>query len=117
MAIAPFAGHCWLYRDDYTARRFPPPAGDSPGRPQHRTATSSSIIWPWLAVGLLPTLVGLAGTLYFVAAFALGLMFLGFGLELAFARTTAAARRLLLASLVYLPVMFLFMALDKVPQF
>ena len=105
----------WLYREDYTRAGFRllpviHPDGGSTGR--HIVINNLAL----LAVGLLPTLVGLAGTLYFVAALVLGLMFLGFGVELAFVRTTAAARRLLLASLVYLPVMFLFMALDKVPQ-
>lgn len=106
----------WLYREDYTRAGFRllpviHPDGGSTGR--HIVINNLAL----LAVGLLPTLVGLAGTLYFVAALVLGLMFLGFGVELAFVRTTAAARRLLLASLVYLPMMFLFMALDKVPQF
>lgn len=106
----------WLYREDYARAGFRllpvvHPDGRSTGR--HIVMNNLAL----LAVGLLPTLVGLAGTVYFVTAFALGLFFLGFGLELAFVRTTAAARRLLLASLVYLPVMFLFMALDKVPQF
>ena len=106
----------WLYREDYTRAGFRllpviHPDGGSTGR--HIVINNLAL----LAVGLLPTLVGLAGTVYFVAALVLGLMFLGFGLELAFVRTTAAARRLLFASLVYLPVMFMFMALDKVPQF
>ena len=106
----------WLYREDYTRAGFRllpviHPDGGSTGR--HVVINNLAL----LAVGLLPTLVGLAGTLYFVAALVLGLMFLGFGVELAFVRTTAAARRLLLASLLYLPVMFMFMALDKVPQF
>ena len=106
----------WLYREDYTRAGFRllpviHPDGGSTGR--HIVINNLAL----LAVGLLPTLVGLAGTVYFLAALVLGLMFLGFGLELAFVRTTAAARRLLLASLVYLPVMFMFMALDKVPQF
>ena len=105
----------WLYREDYTRAGFRllpviHPDGGSTGR--HIVINNLAL----LAVGLLPTLVGLAGTLYFVAALGLGLMFLGFGVELAFVRTTAAARRLLLASLLYLPVIFMFMALDKVPQ-
>ena len=53
---------------------------------------------------------------YFVAAFVLGLVFLGFGIDLARSYTVAAARRLLFASLVYLPCTFLLMALDKVAR-
>jgi heme O synthase-like polyprenyltransferase len=56
----------------------------------------------------------LAGPVYFVVAFVLGLVFLGFGIDLARSYTVTAARRLLFASLVYLPCTFLLMALDKV---
>jgi protoheme IX farnesyltransferase len=68
-----------------------------------------------LAVGLLPTLVGLAGPVYFVAALILGLVFLGYGVAFALSRTAPAARQLLLASLLYLPALLLIMALDKAP--
>jgi len=49
-------------------------------------------------------------------ALILGLGFLGFGIDLARAYTVGAARRLLYASLVYLPCAFLLMALDKVTR-
>ena len=48
-------------------------------------------------------------------ALALGIAFLGGGIGLAISRSEAAARRLLFASLMHLPVLFLFMALDKLP--
>jgi heme O synthase-like polyprenyltransferase len=44
----------------------------------------------------------------------LGLIFLGFGIALARSRTLVAARRLMFASLFYLPLAFLCMAVDKV---
>jgi heme o synthase len=68
-----------------------------------------------LAVSLLPTLIGMAGAVYFVAAFVLGLGFLAAGISLVFAPTRAGARRLLFASLIYLPALLLVMALDRVP--
>ncbi len=70
-----------------------------------------------LAVGLLPTLIGLTGPVYFAVAFGLGLVFLGFGIDVALSRTPEAARRLVLASLVYVPLVFLMMVLDKTPTF
>jgi protoheme IX farnesyltransferase len=63
----------------------------------------------------LPTLIGLAGTVYFFGAIVLGLMFLGCGIALAISRSEASARLLLFASLVYLPAQLGLMALDKVP--
>jgi protoheme IX farnesyltransferase len=104
-----------LYRDDYAQAGFRIlPVVDQDGLSTGRHVVIYCLAL--LAVGLLPTLVGLTGVVYFMVAFVLGLAFLGFGIDLARTYTTAAARRLLFASLVYLPVLFLFMALDKVPQ-
>lgn len=104
-----------LYRDDFARAGFRilpviDPEGSSTGR--HVVTHCLAL----LVVGLLPTLIGLAGLVYFIAALVLGLVFLGFGIDLARSYTVAAARRLLLASLVYLPLTFLLMALDKLPS-
>jgi protoheme IX farnesyltransferase len=66
-----------------------------------------------IVVSLLPTLLGLAGAVYFFAALFLGFAFLAYGVLLAFRQTVAAARKLLWASLVYLPVLLMVMALDN----
>ena len=68
-----------------------------------------------LAVSLLPTLIGLAGAIYFIVAFLLGVAFLASGVSLIVTPTRAGARRLLFASLIYLPALLLVMALDRVP--
>lgn len=68
-----------------------------------------------LAVSLLPTLIGLAGAIYFVAAFLLGAGFLASGIGLVMSPSRSGARRLLFASLIYLPALLLVMALDRVP--
>lgn len=69
-----------------------------------------------LIVGLLPTLIGLTGSVYFFAALLLGLGYLGFGTHLAIAPSVTTTRRLLLASLVYLPAVLALMAVDKIPS-
>jgi protoheme IX farnesyltransferase len=102
-----------LYREDYARagiRLLPvvEPNGASTGR--HVLTHCLAL----LAVGLLPTVVGLAGSLYFVAALALGGTFLVCGFALARSCSLAAARRLLAVSLVYLPAVLLLMAVDKV---
>lgn len=105
-------GIAWLYRDDYARAGFRLlPVVYPDGLSTARQIVTNSLAL--LAVGLLPTLIGMAGTLYFVVAGLMGLIFFGFGLEVAFSRTQAAARRLVLVSLVYLPLTFLVMALDK----
>ena len=101
-----------LYRDDYAraGMRLLPvvePDGLSTGR---QVVLNSLAL---LAVGLVPTLIGLAGSVYFLVAFALGLCLLGHAVALALWRRAADARRLLFASLVYLPVLLIFMVFDK----
>jgi protoheme IX farnesyltransferase len=66
-----------------------------------------------LAVSLLPTLIGLAGGVYFVGALLLGATFAAFGLQQALAPSALRARRVLLASLLYLPVLLALLAFDK----
>ena len=104
----------WLYRDDFARGgiKFLPvidPEGLSTGR--HVVGHSLAL----LVVSLMPTMLGLAGVLYFIVAISLGLSFLSCSFILAIFRTEAAARRLLMASLIYLPVLLLVMALDRVP--
>ncbi len=101
-----------LYRDDYARAgiRFLPVV-DRDGRRTGLPIVSHCLAL--LVVGILPALVGLAGSFYFFGALALGVAFLGCGIQMAVARTAHAARRLLLASLVYLPAVLGLMALDK----
>jgi heme o synthase len=101
-----------MYREDYARagiRLLPviDPDGGSTGR--HTVVNSAAL----LSVALLPTLVGLSGGLYFFSALALGLMLLGFSVQLARTSALVDARRLLFASLVYLPTLLAIMAADK----
>jgi protoheme IX farnesyltransferase len=106
----------WLYRDDYARAGFRLlPVIEPDGRSTGRQIIANCLAL--LGVGLLPTLVGLAGPIYFLVALVLGLAFLGFGIDLALSRTDGAARRLVLASLMYVPLVFLVMVLDKVSTF
>ncbi|MFI4982490.1 MAG: heme o synthase [Nevskiales bacterium] len=103
-----------LYRDDYAKAGIQllpivEPDGKSTGR---QIVTNCLAL---VVVGLLPTLVGLAGPVYFFAALVFGMAFLGYGISFAMARTAPSARQLLLASLLYLPAVLIVMALDKVP--
>ena len=102
-----------LYREDYARANFQllpvlEPDGASTGR---QIVVHSLAL---LAIGLLPTTLQLAGAVYFVSAFVLGVAMLVCGIMLAKAYSTAAARRLLFASLIYLPTLLVVMAVDKV---
>jgi protoheme IX farnesyltransferase len=104
----------WLYRADYARagiRLLPviEPDGCSTGR----QIVSNCLAL--LAVGLLPTLIGLTGSIYFLGALVLGAGLLVCGIALAVSQSAADARRLVFASLVYLPALLVLMALNKVP--
>jgi heme o synthase len=102
-----------LYREDYARANFQLlPVVDPDGTRTGRQIVVHSLAL--LAVGLLPTTLQLAGTVYFVTAFVLGVAMLVCGGWLAISYSSVAARRLLVASLVYLPALLVMMAVDKV---
>jgi len=102
-----------LHRDDYARANFQLlPVVDPEGSYTGRQIVIHSLAL--LAVGLLPTTIHLAGTVYFATALVLGCGMLTCGVMLARSYSAASARRLLFASLVYLPALLLVMAVDKV---
>ena len=102
-----------LYRDDFAKAGIQfLPVIESDGWITGRQVITHSLAL--LVVSLLPTLLGLAGTVYFLAALLLGSGFLWYGIGLAISQSLAAARRLLLASLIYLPLLLVVMALDRI---
>jgi protoheme IX farnesyltransferase len=66
-----------------------------------------------LPVSLLPTFLGIAGQIYFYGAIVLGLLFLYASLCAAFSKSRQQARRLLLASVIYLPLLFALMVINR----
>jgi protoheme IX farnesyltransferase len=104
----------WLYREEYAKagiRLLPTIEPSGHGTARHIFVNALAL----LAVGLLPTLVGMAGWAYFVTAAAMGLWMLAGAASVALRRTEAAARTLLRVSLVYVPVVLLAMVLDRIP--
>jgi heme o synthase len=104
-----------MYRDDYARGGFALlPVVDPDG-----TSTARQILTYSLAlvsVGMVPTLLGLAGPIYFAASIVLGIGMLAPSYRLARSAKTADARRVMFASLIYLPVLFAIMAADKLPS-
>lgn len=111
--IPHFMAIAWLYREQYANAGFKMVSVDDPGG----VRTSREIIFQTLAllaISLLPTLLGVTGKVYFFAALVLGLGFLASASFIVFNRTDQNARRLLLASVIYLPLLLTFMVIDKV---
>lgn len=107
-----FLAIAWIYREDYLRGGFPlltviDPDGDSTGR---QIISNCLALLP---VSLLPTIVGMAGRFYFIGALALSLFFLACGVAVMRQRSNVTVRRLLHASLLYLPSLLALMALDK----
>ena len=102
----------WMYREDYSRaglRMLPP--DDLEGR-----LTSRQILvflGALVLVSMLPALMGQAGKVYGLGAGALGGYFLLHGARLAKSRTSALARSLVRASVIYLPLIFSLMMFDK----
>ena len=108
-----FLAIAWLCRDDYGAAGFPMLTVSDPEgvRTARQVLLYGAVLVP---VSLMPSLLGLMGTVYFVGALALGLAYLGFGIGFARNRTTPGARWLMFASILYFPAVLLVMLLDRV---
>jgi protoheme IX farnesyltransferase len=108
-----FMAIAWMYREDYArAGYLVLPRGEQSGRFMSRQAVMASLAL--IPVSMTPALIGHAGLVYFVTACLLSSGFFFYSARLAIRRSNAAARRLLMASIIYLPLVFLLMVLDKV---
>ncbi|MBV8709207.1 MAG: UbiA family prenyltransferase [Acidobacteriaceae bacterium] len=108
-----FYAIAWMYREDYSRagiRMLPvvEPDGESTAR---QILLYSVLLIP---ISLLPKWMGMTGSIYLVGALALGLFFLYSGIRVSMERTKVRARGVLLASVVYLPVLYVLMVLDPV---
>jgi len=106
-----FLALAWLYREDYARGGFRMlPAVDSEGRVTGRLAFV-------YAAALLPitaalSAAGITGGAFLVASQVVGVAFLALGWVFLCARSRQAARRLFLASIIYLPVVLGLMVVD-----
>ena len=112
--IPHFLALVWLFRTDYANAGYRMlPVIDPSGR-----LTCLQIILYLLALlplGLVALFWGVAGYLFAAMSLLLGLAWFLLGLQLSVAKTQQNARRVFLASLVYLPVLLLFLVADHQP--
>jgi protoheme IX farnesyltransferase len=66
-----------------------------------------------LPVSVIPYFTGTAGIIYFIGALVLGLWFLYAGVKAAREKTTEASRKLLMVSVMYLPLIFFLMVVNS----
>ncbi len=102
----------WLYREDYERGGIRVlPVEDPGGRSTAlQMVNYSAALVP---VSLLPTVVGIAGRFYLAGAIVLGVALLVLAIRFAQDQTPARARRLFMASLAYLPVLWVLMLANR----
>ena len=107
-----FLAIAWMYREDYArAGILMLPVVEPDGRVTGQQIVIYTLML--LPVSLLPTVLGISGQIYFVGAIILGGLFLYSSFKAAFSQSRQAARRLLLASVIYLPLLFILMVIDR----
>jgi protoheme IX farnesyltransferase len=102
-----------LYRDDYARGGFKmlPVIDPDLSLTRRQILVYSLTLIP---VTIVPCILGMAGGIYFTAAVLLGLAFLSFAISCAATCTRSDSRKLFFASIIYLPLLFGALMIDKV---
>jgi len=108
-----FLAIAWLYRDDYRDAGIPLlPVLEPDGRRTGQQAlVYAAVLWP---VSLMPAAVHIAGAPYSVVAALLGSGLIALSAMFARERTSRTARQLFLYSIIYLPLLWGALVVDRV---
>jgi heme o synthase len=108
-----FLAIAWLYREEYERAGFVMlPSRDPSGERTGRQAVSHTL--GLIPVSLCPAIFGVSGVVYFFGALLMGMAFLWCAIQFSRELSRARAKQLFLASILYLPLIFGLMALDKI---
>jgi protoheme IX farnesyltransferase len=106
-----FFAIAWMFRDDYASAGFKMlPVMEPAGRSTFRQTIFFSTLL--IGVSVLPVAIGMAGKVYLFGALAMGLGLLATGIVFTRAQSIADARRLLKASVIYLPLLLILIIVD-----
>lgn len=106
-----FLAIAWMYREQYAkAGILMLPVIEPAGKITARQIVIFTVLL--LPVSLAPYFLGFAGLIYLIGASLLGLWFLAASIKTARAKTAEQARRLLLVSVLYLPLIFALMVFN-----
>jgi protoheme IX farnesyltransferase len=108
-----FLSIAWIFREDYARAGFPllpvlEPDGRSTGR---QSIIYSAALVP---LSLAPTLIGLTGRAYFAGAFGLTAIFVVLAVRFGLTRSRSDAKRLFFGSIIYLPLLWILMIVNRV---
>jgi protoheme IX farnesyltransferase len=106
-----FLAIAWMYRSEYEkAGILMLPVIDKEGKLTIRQMLTFTVLL--FIVSLVPFFIGLAGVIYLFCSLILGAYFLYCTFLMAKEKSVATARKVLIASVIYLPVIFAFMVLS-----
>lgn len=101
-----------MYKDQYAKAGIKMlPAVEASGRITAQQIVIFTVLLLPISFG--PFFIGLSGGIYLAASIVLGMWFLYEGIKSARSRTVADAKKLMLVSVLYLPLLFLVMVLNK----
>jgi protoheme IX farnesyltransferase len=107
-----FYSIAWMYKDDYARAgiRMLPVV-----EPDCRSTARQIVLFgiALIPVSLVPSILGMSGRIYLVGALLLGLWFLYSGVRVAMERNIGRARNVLVTSVLYLPLIYGLMLLDR----
>lgn len=108
-----FYAIAWMYREDYSRAgiKMLPVIEPDGGSTARQILLYSIVLIP---ISLLPNWLGMTGDFYLAGAVAVGVYYLYSGIRVALDHTRLRARKVLLASVVYLPVLYCLMVLDPI---
>jgi protoheme IX farnesyltransferase len=107
-----FYSIAWMYKDDYARAGIQMlPVVE----PDCRSTARQIVLYgiALIPVSLIPAALGMSGRLYLMGALLLGLWFLYSGVRVAVERSLARARNVLITSVLYLPLIYGLMLLDR----
>ncbi len=107
-----FMAIAWMYRDQYRNAGIKMlPAVEPDGRLTIRQIVMFTVML--VPISLAPFFFGQAGFIFLIGASVLGIWFLWASIKTAVRKTDAAAKALLLVSVIYLPLYFILLVADK----
>jgi len=107
-----FYSIAWMYKEDYARAGIQMlPVVE----PDCRSTARQIVLYgiALIPVSLVPSMLGMSGRIYLVGALLLGLWFLYSGVRVAVERTILRARAVLITSVLYLPLIYGLMLLDR----
>jgi heme o synthase len=110
-----FMAIAWIYREDYARAGIQMlPVVDRKGDATFRQIVMTSAILVW--VSALPSVVGMASIYYFFGALVLGMLLLQVGLWANRSRTNVRAKWLMHATVAHIPLLLVWLILDKLTR-